>query len=168
MLPKESHLSQSLTIWMHNRHDTLQWRYMASLRLKSPAALLSHRQLVHASDKEGIKAPHHWHFDGEYTGDQFPSQSTSNVESVSMSRRLCILRSGNYAIGYNHLFIGIYNKFTTVFERLIFSITPPEIGWHYNTSILSFWHPSLLRHGLPIGWWLCYQPIRTRYKIFVN
>ena len=35
------------------------------------------------ADKKNIKAPHHWHLCGEYTG-EFPTQMASNAENVSI------------------------------------------------------------------------------------
>ena len=95
-------------------------------------------------------------FRGKYIGDRLPSQSASNRESVSMSWRRYVLRSGDYAICANPLFIGIYDKFAVVYDRPICSITPAEVGLRYKIFILSSKHPSLLKHGL------YHQPIRSQ------
>ena len=62
---------------------TLQWRHIswASFRLKSPPTTFFVQQLVLATNKENIIAPHNRSPKEEYTDIEIPSQGASNFES---------------------------------------------------------------------------------------
>ena len=101
-------------------------------------------------------------FRGKYIGDRLPSQSASNRESVSMS--CYVLRSGDYAICANPLFIGIYNKFAVVYDRPICSITPAELGFMLQNIHPIFKTPITIKAWFRISWWLYHQPIRSQVR----
>ena len=67
-------------LWNHNITVTSQG---APWRLKSPASGLFAQLFVQMYTKENIKAPRHWPWWGESTGDRgFPSQRANNAENV--------------------------------------------------------------------------------------
>ena len=57
--------------------------YWERVQHKSPATRLFTQPFVQVQIKENIKAPRHWPFWGEFTGD-FPAQRASNAENVSI------------------------------------------------------------------------------------
>ena len=61
---------------------TSKW---ARWRLKSSASRLFTQPFIQAQIKENIKAPRHWRFPGEFTGDRWiPHTKASNAENVSI------------------------------------------------------------------------------------
>ena len=60
----------------HNKHDSgkqyiITWRHNGRDSLKSPASRLFIQPFIQAQIKESIKAPRHWPFCGEFTGDRW-------------------------------------------------------------------------------------------------
>ena len=54
-------------------------------RLKSPVSRLFTQPFIQAQIKENIKAPRHWPFGGEFTGQRWiPLTKASNAENVSI------------------------------------------------------------------------------------
>ena len=73
MVPKPANMNNDITVMS----------YWARWRLKSPAPRSFTQPFIQAQTKENIKAPRHWPFCGEFTGDrEFPAQIASNAENI--------------------------------------------------------------------------------------